>query len=151
MSHIHEYPVTVDWTGGRTGSGTVVGDASRVSNAIAVPPEFQGSGNGTSPEELLACAVAACYSITLGIIVENQKLPVTGMHVKAVGEVEQNGPSFTYKKITIRPKITVSADATDDQLKRIQDMSHKADGYCIITNAVRGKVEIVVEEEIVKA
>jgi len=36
-------------------------------------------------------------------------------------------------------------------LKRIQDMSHKADGYCIITNAVRGKVDIIVEEEIVKA
>lgn len=133
------------------GSGTVVGDASQVKNAIAVPPEFQGAGGGTSPEELLASAVAACYSITLGIIVENQKLPVTGMHVSAVGEVEQNGPSFTYKKITIRPRITVSADATDDQLKRIQDMSHKADGYCIITNAVRGKVEIVVEEEIVKS
>lgn len=133
------------------GSGTVTGDASKVSSPLGVPLEFQGSGKGTSPEEMLACSVAACYSITLGIIVENQKLPVTGLSVKAVGEVEQNGPSFTYKKITIRPRITVAADATDEQLKRIQDMSHKADGYCIITNAVRGKVEIVVEEEIVKA
>jgi peroxiredoxin-like protein len=151
MSHVHEYPVSVEWNGGRLGSGKVTGDASQVTNSIAVPVEFQGAGGGTNPEELLACAVAACYSITLGIIVENQKLPVTGLSVKAVGEVEQNGPSFNYKKITIRPKITVSLDASDDQLKRIQDMSHKADGYCIITNAVRGKVEIVVEEEIVKA
>jgi len=150
MSHIHEYPVTVEWAGGRNGSGTVTGEGSGAKNQIAVPAEFQGTGNGTNPEEMLACSVAACYSITLGIIVENQKLPVTGMTVKAVGEVEQNGPSFVYKKITIRPRISVAADATDDQLKRIQDMSHKADGYCIITNAVRGKVEIAVEEEIVR-
>lgn len=150
MSQIHEYPVSVEWSGGRTGTGTVTGDASKIATPLAVPTEFQGTGNGTSPEELLACAVAGCYSITFGIIVENQKLPVTGMSVKAVGEVEQNGPMFTYKKITIRPRITVSPDATDDQMRRVEDMAHKADGYCIITNAVRGKVEIVVEADISK-
>ena len=72
------------------------------------------------------------------------------MDVKAVGEVEQSGASFVYKKISIRPRFTVSADATEDQLAKIEDMAHKADSYCIITNAVRGKVEIVVEPEIVR-
>lgn len=151
MAHVHEYPVTVQWSGGREGSGSVTADKSGVANPLGVPAEFQGTGTGTNPEELLASAVAGCYSITFGIIAANQKLPVTNLEVKAVGEVEQSGASFTYKKITIRPQITVAADATDEQIAKINDMSHKADAYCIITNAVRGKVEIAVEQEIIQS
>lgn len=150
MANIHEYPVTVQWQGGRDGSGSVTADRSNVSNKLSVPEEFQGPGDGTNPEELLASAVAACYTITFGIIAANQKLPVASIEVKATGEVEQAGASFVYKKITIRPRIVANADATDDQMAKIQDMSHKADNYCIITNAIRGKVEVVVEEEISK-
>lgn len=150
MAQIHEYPVTVEWSGGRDGSGSVVAEGSNTKNSISVPVEFQGPGTGTNPEELLTSAIASCYSITFGIIAANQKLPVTALKVKAVGEVEQAGATFTYKKITIRPHITVSGDATDEQVAKVQDMSHKADSYCIITNAVRGKVEIVVETEIAR-
>ncbi|MBC8066542.1 MAG: OsmC family protein [Chlorobia bacterium] len=150
MANIHEYPVTVQWQGGRDGSGSVTADRSTVSNKLSVPPEFQGPGDGTNPEELLASAVAACYTITFGIIAANQKLPVKSIEVKAVGEVEQAGAQFTYKKVTIRPRIVASADATDDQMAKITDMSHKADNYCIITNAIRGKVEVAVEPDISK-
>lgn len=151
MANIHEYPVTVQWQGGRDGTGSVTADRSNTTNTLSVPPEFQGPGNGINPEELLTSAVAACYTMTFGIISANQKLPVSSIDVKAVGEVEQAGAQFTYKKITIRPRIVVNADATDDQMAKIKDMSHKADNYCIITNALRGKVEVVVEEDISKA
>lgn len=150
MANTHEYPVTVKWSGGRDGEGVVTADRSGVSNPIGVPAEFQGTGKGTNPEELLAAAVASCYSITFGIIAANQKLPVTNLDVSAVGEVTQNGASFVYTKITINPTIALSADATEDQVAKAHDMAHKADSYCIITNAVRGKVEIVVEPNIVK-
>lgn len=151
MASMHEYPVTVAWNGGRNGAGTATADRSGVAVELGVPPEFQGSGKGTNPEELLTAAIASCYSITFGIIAENQKLPVTALSVTAVGEVEQAGMQFNYKKITIRPRITVGSDISDDHLARVKDMAHKADSYCIITNAVRGKVEIAVEEEITKA
>lgn len=150
MASIHEYPVTVAWKGGRTGEGTVTGDRSSVSSPLSVPEEFQGPGNGTNPEEMLTSAIASCYSITFGIIAENQKLPVTNLEVHATGEVEQAGAQFTYKKVTIRPKITVSSDITDEQLAKVNDMAHRADSYCIITNAVRGKVEIAVDQEIIR-
>jgi len=44
----------------------------------------------------------------------------------------------------------LSADATDEQAKMAEDMAHKADSYCIITNAVRDKVQIVVEPNVVR-
>lgn len=147
----HEYPVSVQWNGGRDGNGTVSAQHSGMQVPIAVPPEFQGPGGGASPEELLTSAIASCYTITFGIIAANRKLPVSTVSVEAVGQVEQNGAQFTYKSITVRPRITLDASATEEQMKVAEDMSHKADLYCIITNAVRGKVEIVVEPTIEKA
>lgn len=147
---MHEYPVSVQWTGGRDGSGSVTSKHSKTQIQIAVPPEFQGPGGGASPEELLTSAVASCYTMTFGIIATNRKIPVKSVAVEAVGEVEQSGAQFTYKKVTVRPSIVIESSATDEQMKLAEDMAHKADLYCIITNAVRGKVEIVVEPQISK-
>ena len=73
------------------------------------------------------------------------------LEVDAVGIVEQNGPSLIYTKITIKPTIVLTAGATEAQIAGVTDMAHKADGYCIITNAIRGKVEVVIEPEVTVA
>lgn len=151
MAKLHEYPVTVNWSGGRTGNGTLAGDRSGVQSPLSVPEEFGGPGSGTNPEELLAKAVAGCYSITFGIVAEARRLPFVNIETHATGEVEENGPSFTYKSVTLKPTITLAADATDDQVKLADEMAHKADLYCIITNAIRDKVAINVEPTIVRA
>lgn len=144
----HAYPVQVSWTGGREGSGEVTAEQSGARNALAVPAEFGGPGGATNPEELLTQSIAACYTMTFGIIAANRKLPIEGISVSAVGEVEQQGATFTYQKVTIHPTITLSGEATEEQVTMAEDMAHKADSYCIITNAVRGKVQVVVEPEI---
>ena len=72
------------------------------------------------------------------------------IQTSGVGEVEENGPSFKYTKVTLRPTITLAAP-TEEQVKAAEDMAHKADAYCIITNAIRDKVSIVVEPTIVSA
>lgn len=145
MAKLHEYPVTAKWTGGRSGQGTVSGDRSGVQSQIGVPEEFGGPGNGTNPEELLAKAVASCYTITLGIIADTRKLPLESIETSATGEVEENGPSFTYKTITLKPTLHLAADATDEQVAAAEQAAHRADQYCIITNAIRDKVAISVE------
>lgn len=150
MAKLHEYPVTVNWSGARDGNGNVRGNRSGVESVLGVPPEFGGPGDGTNPEELLAKSVAGCYSITFGIIAGARKLPFEGIETVATGIVEEEGPKFTYQSIVLRPKIRLAADATDDQVKLAEEMAHKADGYCIITNAVRDKVTITVEPEIIR-
>lgn len=150
MAQTHEYPIAVEWQGGYLGRGKGRAGHSGHEFPLAVPTEFKGTGEGTNPEELLTAAIAGCYSITFGIITENRKLPVVEMETSAIGEVEQNGAQFTYKAIVLRPKITLASDATDDQLAMAEDMAHKADAYCIVTNAVRGKVEIRVEPEVTR-
>ncbi len=149
-THNHEYPVVVNWNGGRDGVGSVTPQASGTEIDLRVPTEFQGPGGATNPEELLTSAIAACYSITFGIIAANRKLPVTTLHVEATGTVEQSGAAFTYKTIVIRPQITVGSDSTDAQIDAVTDMAVKADHYCIVTNAVRGKVDVSVEPTVVR-
>lgn len=150
MASVHEYPVHVEWRGGREGGGKVTAENSGASNVIAVPTEYLGTGSGTNPEELLASAVASCYTITFGIIAQNRKIPVAKVETNATGEVEQNGAQLVYKSVTIKPTITLEPGATEDQAKLAEDMAHKADLYCIITNAVRDKVKISVDPKIVR-
>lgn len=151
MADIHEYPIQVNWTGGREGKGQATPLRSGQTSTLSVPEEFGGPGNGTNPEEMLTSAIASCYSITFGIVAAARKLPFLGIETNAVGEVEQpNAATFIYKKVTLKPVITLGADATDDQVKLAEEMAHKADSYCIVTNAVRGKVEIVVEPQVIK-
>lgn len=145
---IHEYPVEVDWDGGRKGNGSVKAEHSGQAVNLAVPPEFMGVGGATNPEELLTSAICACYSMTFAIIAENRKLPVTKLHVNGVSQVEQTGANFVYKRVSVHPEITLASEATDDQVKLAEDMAHKADLYCIVTNAVRDKVEITIEPKV---
>lgn len=100
---------------------------------------------------MLSAAIAACYSITFGIIAGTRKLPLVNMETQAIGHVEQNGASFVFTHIVVRPIITLSADTTPEQEQLAHEMAHKADLYCIITNAVRDKVRIEIEPTIVKA
>ena len=147
---LHEYPVVANWTGGREGSGDLNPHASAKNIPIAVPPEFDGPGGETNPEELLTSAVAGCYAITAGIVLKNRRLPVAHIKVDALGIVDQQGANFAYKSITLKPTITLEPGATDEQAAQAEEMAHKADAYCIVTNAIRGKVEIVIEPNVVK-
>ena len=146
----HEYPVVANWTGGREGSGDLNPHASAKRIPIAVPPEFDGPGGETNPEEMLVSAVAGCYAITAGIVLKNRKLPVAHIKVDALGVVDQEGANFAYKSITLKPTITLEAGATAEQAGQTEEMAMKADAYCIITNAVRGKVEIILEPTVVR-
>ena len=143
MADIHEYSANVTWTGGRDGSGTAKsGDST---HALKVPAEFGGPGGGTNPEELLTTAIASCFSITFGIMAASRKLPFVDIQTQATGEVHQpNAATFIFRKVILKPTITLGAGATDDDAKLAEDLAHKADAYCLITNAVRGKVEIAV-------
>lgn len=150
MAQIHEYPVTVEWRGGRDGTGKAVAGNSGTELPLSVGPEYGGPGAGTNPEELLTAAIASCYSITFGIIAANRKIPLADIVTEALGEVEQAGMQFTYRSVTIRARITLEPSASDEEVQLAEEMAHKADLYCIITNSVRGKVDIKVEPQIVR-
>ncbi|MBI5705973.1 MAG: OsmC family protein [Armatimonadetes bacterium] len=150
MAQMHDYPVSVRWSGGKDGGGSASCGNTGTQFPLSIGKEFGGPGAGTNPEELLTSSIAACWAITFGLIAANRKLPVANIEANAVGHVEQNGMQFTFTKITLRPKITLEPGATDEQAALASDMAHKAESYCIITAAVRDKVAVELEVEVVR-
>jgi organic hydroperoxide reductase OsmC/OhrA len=42
----------------------------------------------------------------------------------------------------------VAPGATDEQARSLTEFAHKAEHYCVISNAIRGNVEVTVSPEI---
>lgn len=150
MADQHEYPVSVEWNGGRKGAGSVTGRRSNKSLPLSVPPEFNGPGEGSNPEEILSSAVAGCYTMTYAIIAEMMRVEIKSLRTEATGIVEKQGAKNVFTKVILRPKVGLTADADEATVKKAEDIAHKADEHCIISNAVRANVELVVEPEITR-
>lgn len=149
MSVKHDFPVDIQWSGGFQGVGTIKSDNEQLKVDFSVPTNFKGKGLGTNPEELLTSAVAGCYSITFGIMAESQKLPLAKIEVNSKGEVEHNGVKLEFKSITLKPKVYLDSSATDSQKELAENLAHKADEHCLVSNALSDKVSITVEPEII--
>ena len=147
-SQLHTYTVTTRWSGGREGRGSIHNGNSEKGYDITVPPEFGGPGGALNPEELLTDAISGCYAITFGIVAANRRLPIREVVMESIGTVEQAGANFKYTSIALSPRIIVAADATDQDIATAVDMAHKADAYCIVTNAVRDRVNVSISPSV---
>lgn len=142
----HTFHLTTKWSGGRLGHGAI--SSNNLSSAISIPSEMGGPGIGTNPEEMLMGAAATCYIITLAAIMENRRLPVTSLTMRTEAVVTDNG-NLQFHKIIHRPRIVLAEAATEQQMDTVRMATERADHACMISKALRGNVEIVIEPEII--
>lgn len=143
----HLFHLTSVWLGDSDGDGTLTADGWTLE--YGVPPQLGGRPGRTNPEELLLGALAACYSATLAYLAERRRLPVARIDIALEGEiVRQLGGTLKYRAIRLSPKITLEGD-DEAQRKAVLDAAHKAEQYCIISNAVRGNVELTITPEVI--
>src|SRR5215831_19378248 len=136
----HHFRLNSVWAGGSDGDGTLTAEDGRKLD-YGRPPEMGGAPGRANPEEMLLGAVASCYSITLAILVERRRLPVTRIEVAAEAEViREPGGTLKYTAIHIQPRITLTGE-DEVQQKAVLDFAQKAEVYCVISRAVRGNVE----------
>jgi osmotically inducible protein OsmC len=105
------------WNGGlKGGNGTFRGD-SGIGGAYSFGSRFENAA-GSNPEELLAAAEAACFSMALSGALEKNGTPPTKVETSAGCTVEKVGDGFSITKIVLTVKATVpKADkATFDRL-----------------------------------
>ena len=95
------------------------------------------------------CSVAACYSMTLAVLAERRKLPISRIETAVEGDVIRQ-PGGTLKFIAMRLKSKITLNSSDEaHVKATQEFAHKAEQYCVISNAIRGNVELSVDPEII--
>lgn len=140
----HSFHLNAKWPGGRNTVGTI--EAGNLKTEISIPPEMNGPGIGTNPDEMLLGAAATCYIITLAAKLERANIEPEEMSLSSEGIVEvDNMGVITYKTIIHRP--TVKAEAKlREKIERYMDQSEQS---CMISRALKGNVDIKLEKHFV--
>ncbi|WP_047980933.1 OsmC family protein [Ornithinibacillus contaminans] len=143
----HHFHLKADWPGGRNSEGYI--EAGNLKTKISIPPEMDGPGIGTNPDEMLLGAAATCYIITLAAMIERAKLPLKEMSLESEGIVDVTNGVFTYKKIIHRPTVALKATAGEEEYQMLRKLVEKAEKSCMISRAIQGNVALELEATII--
>ncbi|UJF31919.1 OsmC family protein [Paenibacillus hexagrammi] len=146
MPNQQHFELKANWQGGLQGSGQL--EAGGLTAAISVPVPLGGPGIGTNPEELLLGAAATCYLITLGTLLQRQGIE----SVQLKSEIfVSTGTSMHVHKIIHRPVVTFPSFFSSEQRDKLRKAAIRAEQTCMISKALRGNVEVIVEPELLLA
>ncbi len=132
------------WTGDlQSGSGTInyvsSGALSRLPVSWAARTEEH---NGkTSPEELIAAAHAACFSMAFSAQLARNSTPATTLDVKAVVTFDKTDAGWKIAKSELTVRGTVEGI---DEAKFVELANAAKDG-CPVSQALKGNVELAVD------
>lgn len=130
------------WTGNlKQGSGIVSTESRALfEHPITYAARF-GDDVGTNPEELIAAAHAACFSMSIAsTLVRNGYEPVrTDCTATCVMSSDTNGTKITTMQIHIRAEVPgMDADT-------FQKLIMEADEHCPVSNLLRNGLEIQID------
>jgi len=140
---LHSFHLSADWPGLRNDVGTI--ETANLTTKISIPPEMDGPGIGTNPDEMLLGAAATCYIITLAAMLERSKIEKESLTMTSEGIVDITNGVITYKKIIHRPHLVLQSGIDMDMAKKL---AYKAESSCMISRALKGNVEIALEANI---
>ncbi|MDO8501556.1 MAG: OsmC family peroxiredoxin [Gemmatimonadaceae bacterium] len=135
------------WEGGlKGGKGSFKGESGSIGGQYNFSSRFE-SGVGSNPEELLAAAEAACYSMALSGGLEKNGTPPASVETEAACTVEAADGGFRISKIHLDVKATVPGV---DQAK-FQEIANAMLTGCPVSKAFHGNVELTLNASLVGA
>jgi osmotically inducible protein OsmC len=128
---------TATWEGGfRGGKGSFTGETG-ISGSYSAGSRFEQAA-GSNPEELLAAAEAACFSMALALGLEKNGTPATRVETKAACTIDKVGEGF---KITTMKLVTRATVPNLDDAAFQKIAAATKDG-CPVSQALKGNVDI---------
>ena len=132
------------WEGGlKGGKGSFTG-ATGLGGQYNFSSRFE-NGTGSNPEELLAAADAACFSMALSFALERDGTPATSVETKADCTIEKQGEGF---KIT-RMLLTVRASVPNVDPAKFEAIAQATKEGCPVSTALKGNVQIDLDAKLV--
>jgi osmotically inducible protein OsmC len=129
------------WEGGlKGGKGTFEGESGAIGGEYSFLSRFE-EGTGSNPEELLAAAHAACFSMALSGALEGNGTPPQRVETTAVCTVEKVGAGF---KITTM-KLTTRATVSNVDAARFQEIANGAVEGCPVSQVLKGNLKVVLD------
>ena len=138
-----EAEATVSWAGW---GGRVEGASGRLSAHTATQVELGGPGKGTNPEELLAAALANCYTSTITAHARAQKIELTRIETKANTRLawDSKNPHHIAEG---RLSVAIASPAPEARLRRL---AIEARNHCPICNLFGATAKVTLKVSMLK-
>lgn len=131
MGNSHEHRVVAWWASGRTGLAR--SDSAPNSIHFAAPLQFGGLEGRWTPEDLLLCAIASCFTTTFRVLAEYSKWEYTDLQVEAAGTVDKVDSGYSFTRVILRPHLKIR---TAPDRSRAFDLLRKAQSLCLVSRAL---------------
>ena len=144
MNDLHEYAVTVTWTGNRGSGTTGYGDYSRSFEldaegkhgiAGSSDPAFRGDDGRWNPEQLLIGSLSACHKLWFLHLAAVAGVVVTAYvdHAEGTMRTSPGAETGRFERVVLRPEVTVSGAFQSATLQALHEDAHRR---CFIANSV---------------
>ena len=130
------------WEGGlKSGGGSFEGESGAIRGSYSFGSRFGDTG-GTNPEELLAAAEAACFSMALSAGLEAAGTPAEQVRTSAACTVRpQPGGGFAVTTMAL----TVRARVPGIDAETFRKAAEATKEGCPISKVMKGNVEITLD------
>lgn len=130
----------------RVATGTVQGDSALSYGELpaSITERLEPDSGKMTPEELIASAHAADFALSLASALSAHGNQPDRLDVTASCQVDRTTDGLAITRMTLEVKGVVPRfDAA-----RFEEMAQKAEQKCLVSNALRGNVEIEVKAEL---
>jgi organic hydroperoxide reductase OsmC/OhrA len=132
MAAEYTYRVSAWWTSGCTGLAKCESSPNTIHFSEAA--ELGGLQGRWTPEQLLLCALAGCFTTTFHEVARLVKFNYTDLEVEIEGSVRRNrNTGCNFEEILIRPRLTVQSE---EQREAGLSLLRKTKAVCMISRAI---------------
>ena len=128
----YTYRVSAWWTSGRTGLAKCESSPNTIHFSEAA--ELGGLQGRWTPEQLLLCALAGCFTTTFHDVARSSKFDFLDLEVEIEGSVRRSRTAgCNFNEILIRPRLKVHSE---DQCEIGLQLLRRTKSVCMISRAI---------------
>lgn len=129
----------VVWRGdGKSGKGEISTQSKALSNAAyGFATRFE-KANGTNPEELIAAAHAACFSMALAFRLAESGFTADELRVKGAVSLDKDGQGFSIKE----SHLTLQAVVPGIDEKTFKELAASAKANCPVSRVLNATITL---------
>jgi len=127
----------------QAGKGRTETESGALTTGYSFGTRF-GEERGSNPEELLAAAEAACYSMALAFALEGRGLRPERVETDAACTIERVGDGFRITRMDVRVRARVPG-ADPETFRQVAEETKTG---CPVSRALQGNVELTLDAQL---
>jgi osmotically inducible protein OsmC len=135
---------SAEWKGGLKGQGTYSGQTG-LAGQYNFTSRFENAMTGSNPEELLAAADAACFSMALAFALAKEGYEPTSVQTTADCSIEKQGEGWKITRMALQSR--VAAPGMDPA--KFQSIAQATKEGCPVSTALKGNVQIELDAQLI--